>query len=266
VTSRHPLFISGTYGGSINRKEYSMRQRTLFLGVIAAAALAVGVTALAGGFQGGATSALPEPGPPSAFSSTVDNEWLPLPRNTVFTYRGVKDGQPSRDVVTITDQTATINGYPCAVVRDNLYLNGVLAERTTDWYTEDSAGNVWYFGEDTAELDKHGRVTSTEGSWQAGVDGAKPGIFMPAHPKVGDSGQQELYPGHAEDHFRVLDLHASVSVPYVSSNKALLTEEWTPLEPGVLDHKYYVRGIGMALEQTVQGGDERNELVSVTRS
>jgi len=242
-----------------------MRKRVPFLAIIAAAALAAGVTALAGGFQTDSASAVPEPPPPSAFSATVDNQWFPLPRGTVYVYRGIRDRQPSRDVVTVTTQTATINGYPCAVVHDDLYLSGILRERTTDWYTQDSTGDVWYFGEDTAELDKHGRVVSTEGSWQAGVDGAKPGIFMPAHPKVGDTGQQEFYAGHAEDHFRVLDLHASVSVLYASSDKALLTEEWTPLEPGVLDHKYYVRGIGTVLEQTVQGGDERNELVSVTK-
>src|SRR5207248_3416509 len=138
---------------------------------------------------------------------------------------------------------------PCVVVQDRLFLAGRLEERTTDWYTQDRQGNVWYFGESTAELDRRGRVTSTEGSWQAGRSGAVPGIYMPANPHVRQSGRQEFYKGHAEDHFRVLDLHASVRVPYVSSRAALLTEEWTPLEPGVLDHKLYVRGIGNVLEQ-----------------
>src|SRR5207302_3504873 len=120
--------------------------------------------------------------------------------------------------------------------------------------------------ESTAELDRHGRVTSTEGTWQAGRDGAVPGIYMPADPKVGRSGRQEFYKGHAEDHFQVLDEHASVSTPGASSHDALLTKEWTPLEPGVVDHKLYVRGVGVALEQTIKGGDERNELVSVKHS
>src|SRR5205085_9855166 len=101
------------------------------------------------------------------------------------------------------------------------------------------------------------------GSWQAGRDGAKAGIYMPAHPQVGESGRQEYYKGQAEDHFRVLSLHARVAVPDVSSRAALLTEEWTPLEPGVLDHKLYVRGIGNVLEQSVRGPNERNALVSV---
>src|SRR5262249_62200314 len=108
-----------------------------------------------------------------------------------------------------------------------------------------------------------GDVTSTEGSWQAGRDGAKPGIYMPARPRPGLTGRQEYLRGHAEDHFRVVTLHAAVHAQYASSKTALLTEEWTPLEPGVLDHKFYVRGVGTVLEQTVKGGDERNELVSI---
>ena len=107
-------------------------------------------------------------------------------------------------------------------------------------------------------------MKNTEGSWQSGRAGAKPGIFMPAHPRVGDSFRQEFLKGHAEDHFRVLSLRAHVRSPYVTSKHALLTKEWTPLEPGTIDHKFYVRGIGTVLEQTVKGGDERNVLVSVS--
>ena len=167
--------------------------------------------------------------------------------------------------MTVTHQTKMIDGVPCVVIKDRLYLNGRLAERTTDWYTQDSKGNVWYYGEKTAELDRQGHVTSTEGTWQAGVDGAKPGIYMPAHPRVGQTFRQEYYKGHAEDHFKVLDLHASVTSPYRSSENALLTKEWTPLEPGVIDHKSYIRGIGTVLEETVKGGTERLELVDVRK-
>jgi hypothetical protein len=205
------------------------------------------------------------PAPPS-FHAHVTNRWFPLVPGTIYTYRGVKDGLPSRDVLTVTHGTRTIEGAPCVVVRDLLYLAGRLRERTTDWYSQDGAGNVWYFGESTAELDRAGNVTSTEGTWRAGRNGALAGIYMPAHPRVGAAGRQEHYPGHAEDHYRVVSLHAKVKVPYRSSQSALLTEEWTPLEPGVLDHKYYVAGVGTMLEQTVRGGDERNALVSVTRS
>jgi hypothetical protein len=221
--------------------------------VLLGAALAAGLVAAPAGTAGG------------GFSPRVDNPWFPLRPGTTYVYRGVKDGKASRDVVTVTAKTKVVQGAPCAVVEDRLYLGGRLRERTADWYSQDARGSVWYFGEATAELDAKGRVTTTEGSWQAGRDGARAGIFMPAHPRVGQSGRQEYYKGHAEDHFRVLGLHARVGTRYVSSANALLAKEWTPLEPEVLDHKYYVRGIGLVLEQTVKGGDERNELVSVKK-
>jgi hypothetical protein len=206
-------------------------------------------------------AALASPG----FIAHVTNPWFPLQPGTVYVYRGVKDGRTARDVVTVTHAVRTIQGAPCIVVRDRLYLDGKLEERTSDWYSQDRSGNVWYFGEATAELDARGHVTTTEGSWQAGRDGAKAGIYMPAHPVPGRFGRQEFYKGQAEDHFEVVTRRAPVSVPYTASHRALLTKEWTPLEPGVVDHKYYVRGIGTVLEQTVRGGDERQELVSVTR-
>jgi hypothetical protein len=213
-----------------------------------------------------ATAAAAGPPGPARFAARVDNAWFPLAPGSVYVYRGVKDGRAARDVVTVTRRTKRVQGIPCVVVEDRLFLDGRLAERTTDWYAQDDAGNVWYFGEATAELDRRGRVTSTEGSWQAGRDGAVAGIYMPARPRVGGSGRQEYLAGEAEDHYRVVDLHASVTVPSVSSRSALLTEEWTPLEPGVLDRKLYVRGIGVALEQAVKGGDERLALVSFVRS
>jgi len=203
------------------------------------------------------------PPPASSFSAHVDNPWFPLLPGTRYAYNGVKDGKRARDVVVVTHATRRIDGVPCVAVDDRLTLGGHLEERTTDWYSQDRRGNVWYFGERTAELDAHGKVTSTEGSWLAGVDGAKPGVFMPAQPRVGQSGRQEYYKGHAEDHFRVIGLFRTVS-PHGPAN-TLLTEETTPLEPGTVDHKLYVRGIGTVLEQTERGGDERNELVSVTR-
>jgi hypothetical protein len=152
------------------------------------------------------------------------------------------------------------------VLQDQLYLSGALEEKTTDWYAQDTSGNVWYFGEATEVLDTGGHVTSTEGSWQAGRDGAQPGIFITGHPAVGQASGQEYYRGHAEDHFQVLSLASSVSVPAVSTSAALLTKEWTPLEPDVIDHKYYVRGIGTVLEQSVHGPTEILRLTSVTKA
>lgn len=202
---------------------------------------------------------------PSDFTARVDNQWFPLTPGTTYVYRGSDAGQPSRDIVTVTHKTRRVDGVPCVVIEDRFYVSGRLAERTTDWYSQDKQGNVWYFGEATANLDENGHVTSTYGSWEAGRDGARAGVFMPARPRIGQSFRQEFYAGHAEDHFRVIGLQASVRTPYVSSKRALLTEEWTPLEPGVIDHKLYVRGVGTVLEETIRGGSERNELVSVRR-
>ena len=200
---------------------------------------------------------------PANFVDRVDNPWFPLTPGTVYVYRGMRDGQRSRDVVAVKRWRRSIMGIHATVVQDRLFLDGRLAERTTDWYAQDRRGDVWYLGEATAELDKRGRVTSREGSWLTGRDGAQPGIYMPARPVVDSSGRQEFYKGHAEDHFRVLTLNASVTTPYVSSRAALLTREWTPLEPGVIDHKLYVRGVGTVREETVKGANELAILLSV---
>jgi hypothetical protein len=192
----------------------------------------------------------------AGFSSHVTNPWFPLEPGTKYVYVGVKDGKPSRDVVVVTHSVRVIRGAPCIAVSDRLFLRGHLAERTTDWYSQDARGNVWYFGERTAELDGHGNVTSTEGTWLAGIAGAQPGIYITASPVVGRSYRQEFLKGHAEDHFKAIA---------VFGRNAVLTQEWTPLEPGVVDHKLYVRGVGIVLEQTEKGGDERNELVSFSR-
>jgi hypothetical protein len=202
-----------------------------------------------------ATTAFASPGRFGPDSARVTNPWFPLKAGTTYVYSGTTDGRPSSDVFKVTRAVAVVNGVPCAVIDDRVYVEDRLTERTTDWYAQDRAGNVWYLGEATAELDKAGHVIGTEGSWQAGRDGAKAGIFMPADPRVGYSFRQEFYRGHAEDYFRVLE----------RSKQTLLTEEWSPLEPAVLDHKFYKRGVGMVREASVRGGAEKLVLVSVRK-
>jgi hypothetical protein len=202
---------------------------------------------------------------PSDFVAHVHNPYFPLLPGTTFRYRGTKDGKPTIDVYRVTGKIRRILGVPCVSVKDRLFEAGSLEERTTDWYTEDRQGRVWYFGESTAELNPAGQVTSTEGSWRTGIDGAEPGIFMPAAPRPGQSFRQEYLKGHAEDHFRVLRLSTPVTVPAAHYPHALLTREWTPLEPGVIDHKYYVRGIGEVSEETFKGPRETSKLVSISR-
>jgi hypothetical protein len=189
------------------------------------------------------------------FTPVSDNPYFPLRPGMRWVYRGSENGHVLRDVVTVKRGVEHVTGVPCAIVDDRQFQDGKLVEATTDWYTQDRRGRVWYYGEDTRELDGSGRTTSTEGSWRTGVDGARPGIVMPAHPRVGQTFLQEHYPGHAVDRFRVLSRRAGV----------LETAEWTPLEPGVRDRKWYRRGVGMIKEATIKGGDERLELVSFTK-
>lgn len=202
---------------------------------------------------------------PADFVRTIDNPWFPLKPGTVYVSKGIKDGQPTTDTFAVTTRTKLILGVTCTVVSDTLTSKGRAVEKTEDWYTQDTTGSVWYFGEATEELDAKGNVIGTAGSWQAGVNGAEPGIFMPAKPRVGQSFRQEFYKGQAEDHFAILSLSASVSVPYGSFNNTLRTKEWTPLEPDVLDSKYYVRGIGQVKEITVKGPRETSLLVGLKR-
>jgi len=154
-----------------------------------------------------------------------------------------------------------ILGVTTTVVLDQVFMKGELVEDTEDWFAQDSAGNVWYLGEDTKELE-NGVVVSTEGSWEAGVHGARAGIFMPAEPKVGQVFKQEDAKNVAEDCFKIVDLNASVKTPFVTSNEALQTEEFSLIDPGLADIKHYVRDIGLVRDQ---GASDFLELVSVTR-
>jgi hypothetical protein len=247
-----------------------MRRRLVaILGTLAVAAVVLAVPAAAGGRT---SCQLPRFGPgrayhpeidPASFSPHVTNRFFPLTPGRTLVYTGTKDGEKALDLFVATHRTKLVEGVRTRVVEDRLYLDNVLAERTSDYYAQDRCGNVWYFGEDTAELDRHGQVISTEGSWHAGVDGAQPGVYMQANPQVGRSFRQEWYQGQAEDVFKVTDRSAAVTVPYGSFRHALLTAEWTALEPGVLDNKFYVRGVGEVAEVSVKGPQEALELVEI---
>jgi hypothetical protein len=218
------------------------------------------------------TSNLPSPSPspgafdPADFVTTIDNPnpYFPLLPGTVLVYEGTRDGEPQRDTVEVTSATKVIAGVTVVVVKDTATdAQGRPIEVTEDWYAQDMQGNVWYFGEDTKELDEQGNVTSTEGSWQTGVDGAVPGVIMPAQIQPPQTFRQEYYAGHAEDMFWIVDTGESVSVPYQDfTGNIVRTIEWTRLEPKVIDEKYYAPGIGIVLEASASGAEERAELVS----
>jgi hypothetical protein len=176
---------------------------------------------------------------PAEFTTKIDNEYFPMKPGTTFLY----EGGTQRGQMSVTNQTKKVMGVECVVVDHKEWEGDMLIERTYDWYAQDEQGTVWYFGENTKEYE-NGKVVSTKGSWEAGVDGAKPGIIMQAHPKVGQSYHQEYYPGEAMDMARVMSLEASARVPYGSFDEVLETREWTPLQPGFSERKYYVRGVG----------------------
>jgi hypothetical protein len=199
---------------------------------------------------------------PANFVTGIDNPYLPFRPGTTLIYRGVSDGERERVEVTTTSDTREILGITATVVRDQVFVDGELAEDTFDWYAQDREGNVWYLGEDTKEYE-NGKVATTEGSWEAGVDGAQPGIVMLGDPRPGDTYRQEYYRGEAEDMGRVVALDESVTVPQGSFDQVLVTEDWTPLEPKLLENKYYARSVGVVFERLVEGGDEVLRLVEI---
>ena len=226
-------------------------------GALGAVAPRVGAsTAVAG--TGGAPL-VEVPFDPANFVARVDNPFFPLTRGTVLSY---SDGTET-DQLEVTRDTKNILGVAVTVVHDRVYVAGSLTEDTLDWYAQDGAGNVWYFGEDTKELD-HGVVTSTEGSWEAGVNGAKAGIIMLAHPALGDTYYQENAPGVVADQGRVKGLNETATVPYGTFTGCVKTQEWTPLEPGNRAFKFYASGFGTVLE-VPNRGEGPVELVAVTR-
>lgn len=200
---------------------------------------------------------------PANFVTDIDNPYFPLKPGTTFIYEGEAEEGTERNEMAVTNQTRVVLGVSATVVHDRVWADGKLIEETFDWYAQDKEGNVWYLGEDSKEFED-GKVISTEGSWEAGVDGAKPGIVMKANPRVGDSYRQEYYAGEAEDMAEVVSLNESVSVAYGSYENCLKTREWTSLEPGVEENKYYASGIGTVLEMSIKGGSGRMELVNVT--
>ena len=207
---------------------------------------------------------VPTPSPdPADFVDTVDNPWLPLVPGSTWRY-DVREGTEVVETVEVTvlDETRTVAGVEATVVRDVVTdADGEVVEDTSDWFAQDRDGNVWYLGEDTTSYEDG--TPSTEGSWEAGVDGAEAGLVMPAEPRVGDGFQQEHLAGVAEDRARVVDVAAAQRTPFGAWDDLLETEDTTPLEPDVVERKYYARGIGLVAERDLTEG-QVTELVDVT--
>jgi hypothetical protein len=202
---------------------------------------------------------------PADFTAEIDNPYMPLATGNRWVYTESAAGEPDqRIVVEVTDDMKTIaNGIEALVVRDTATEDGEPVEVTDDWYAQDSEGNVWYLGEDTAEYED-GKVASRAGSFEAGVDGAQAGIAMPANPQVGMTYRQEYYEGEAEDEGEVVSLDEMAQAPAGFYPETLMTRDTNPLEPKAAELKFYAEGVGQVLAVDISGGVAREELISFT--
>ncbi len=192
----------------------------------------------------------------------IDNKYYPLKVGTIMSYNGTdEDGKPVRDIVTVTNDSRDVQGIPTRVVNDTVFVKGKLEETTNDWYTQDDKGNVWYMGEDTTDLTS--KKNPHEGSWESEVKGAKAGLIMLAEPKAGITYNQEFAKGVAEDKATVLSSDNNVTVPQNSYSNVIKTKEFSPLEPDVVEQKYYAENVGDIKEKTVKGSQEGIELVEI---
>jgi hypothetical protein len=202
---------------------------------------------------------------PKNLTTNIDNPYWPMDPGTRWTYRETdQEGAEQRVVVTVSDQMKKIaNGVTARVVRDTVTEDGEIIEDTFDWYAQDKEGNIWYMGEDTAEFE-NGKLKTKEGSFEAGVDGAQPGIIMPANPQDGMQYRQEYYKGVAEDNGEILSTDEMAQVPFGQFDNALLTKDTITIEPNVLEYKLYARGVGPVLVLGVSGGPgSREELLDI---
>jgi hypothetical protein len=232
--------------------------------------VAVGGVAIAKGGDGAGACALPRGDDPvklrgSDLSTNITNRYWPMQPGTVWTFRETDGDTVDEIVVTVTDRTKAISGGITArIVHDIVREEGRVVEDTDDYYAQDRKGNLWYLGERTREYGEGGEV-STAGSWEHGVDGAMAGIAIPARPEPGCSYRQEYYEGEAEDNGRILATDEIVQVPAGSFRGALSTQDTTPLEPWMSEHKLFAPGVGPVLTLQLAGGAARGELVSVER-
>jgi hypothetical protein len=203
---------------------------------------------------------------PADFTTRIDNPYWPMRKGSRWVYRETdSEGTKQRVVVTVTRRTKMIaNGVRARVVRDVVTEGGRPVEVTDDYYAQDRAGNIWYLGEATTEYE-NGKPTSTEGSFEAGVDGAQAEIIMPAKPRVGLAYREEYYAGHAEDRARIFSLREQAEVPFGHFRRVLMTRNTNPLEPKIVEFKFYARGVGPVLAVGVSGGSDREELVRFRR-
>ncbi len=201
---------------------------------------------------------------PAEFTTRIDSRYWPMRRGERWLYESSGDGTKARSRVRATGRTRTLaNGVRARALRDAARENGRLVEVAFEWYAQDAAGNVWYLAEDVMEPVR-GRLRRTEG-WEAGVDGAQPGMVMPGAPEVGMRYRQQHYTRKNADRSEILSLEERVRVPAGHFNDVQMLRETTPLEPRALEYKFYAPRVGLVLTQEVSGGSARLELARHAR-
>jgi hypothetical protein len=246
-------------------------------GITLAAVSALSLTACGGGAADPGNAGAPSPSPlpqrddqveldPADFTVDITNQWWPMEVGDRWVFDETEGHTVQRVEVTVLDETRTIgNGVEARVVHDLVTEDGATVEDTLDFYAQDADGNVWYLGEETAEYENE-QVVSTEGSWEAGVDGAQPGILLPSDPEPGDAYRQEYLADEAEDSGFVLSVDEQVQVPTGMYTGTLMTRDTTPLEPDLVELKFYAPGVGPVMEVAISGGTAREVLVESTRT
>lgn len=245
-----------------------------FLGVASAVAVATAGLGGAAAASGASPSATGDPCSqplpqgseqvildPADFVTAIDNSYWPMSAGNRWIYREADTrGNAQRVRVEVIQRTKTIEGIEATVVHDVVSVKGELVENTFDWYAQDTCGNIWYLGENTREYE-NGQVVSREGSWEAAVDGAQAGVALPGDPQVGLTYRQEYYAGEAEDAAEVLSLDEQAQVTAGHFKNVLLTKDYTPLHPRILEYKLYAPNVGPVLVMGVSGGSDREELL-----
>ena len=199
---------------------------------------------------------------PADFSTTITNPLFNLPIGKRMEYLSKTEDGTERIVITITGATRTVMGVETLVFHDRVFLNNQLIEDTRDYVAQDKAGNVWYFGEEVDNFE-NGKLKNHDGAWLAGVDGAKPGIWFPADPQIGDEYRQEFYRGVAEDMMRIVALDETVITKLGTFQSCVRTLEWTPLDPESQEENFYCPAAGgNVLAVNLQDG-QRDELAQL---
>jgi hypothetical protein len=243
-------------------------------GAIATLAAAIAVAGCGGGDGEDASAAeaggLPQGSEhveldPAEFTTEIDNRYWPMAPGSRWVYRETEGDESQRVVVTVTDRTKTIAGIEARVVRDVVSdeATGDPVEVTDDYYAQDADGNIWYLGEDTTEYE-NGKPVSTAGSFHAGVDGAEAGVAMPADPQQGLTYRQEYYAGEAEDVGEVLRTGEQAEAAFGRFDDVLVTRDINPLEPKIVEYKFYAPDVGPLLTLDVSGASGREELLRYT--